>query len=215
MTTLIETAASDGEKAMTREVKAAEKDREKNAEAANPSDGGVLAVALSSDKVSASIEELKEKAFEKLRRDTSNWIKDVIADAVAYAKENSPRDKESLDRALHKTNGSPQPLKESEIATMFATSVWPSLKSRGWKAEVLTEGDSVGKTRYSFDGKDVSPLLSLLRPAPSLIDLSVRLIFYLSSFYLAVLFDRFGFENCVTSLPRTAECDRDNHVIGG
>lgn len=160
LTTLIETASEDGERAMNREVRAAEKDREKTAEAAKPADGGVLAVSLSSEKVTvtASVEELKQKAFEKLSKEASDWMEDVIADAVAYAKEKSPREKEFLNRVLHKTSDSAQPLKQSEIASMFATSVWPSLKSRGWKAEVISEGDSAGKTRYSFEGKDVRML---------------------------------------------------------
>ena len=159
----METAALDADRAMNREVKAAEKDREKAAEAAQPADGGVLAVTPSSDKVATTpIEERKQKAFEKLRTETSDWMKGVFSDAIDYAKENSPREKELIDRVVHKIETS-QPLKQTEIASMFATSVWPSLKNRGWKAEVLAEGESAGKTRYSFDGKDVSrsPLASV------------------------------------------------------
>lgn len=205
MTTLIETASEDGERAMNREVRAAEKDREKTAEAAKPADGGVLAVSLSSEKVTvtASVEELKQKAFEKLSKEASDWMEDVIADAVAYAKEKSPREKEFLNRVLHKTSDSAQPLKQSEIASMFATSVWPSLKSRGWKAEVISEGDSAGKTRYSFEGKDVR-MLTLQRPAGATVVLSIRLTIYCC--HVSVFFNEFGFESCPASLPRIAKC---------
>jgi len=163
LTTLLDTAAGDGEKQMNRELRAAEKVREKAAEAFEPADGGVLANGLPSpEKPKSSIEELKQIAFMKLRLDTASWMEAVIVDAVMYAKEHSPRDKEMLDRVLRKSNDSPQRLNQNDIATMFATSVWPSLKNRGWKAEVISEGASIGKTRYSYDGKDVSGVVFVL-----------------------------------------------------
>ena len=157
----MDSAADDGEKARNRELRAAQKDREKVAEATKPADGGILAASLPSkdpEKPRSTIEELKRIAFEKIRAESSSWMKGVISDAVDFAKENSPREKEVLDRILRKSSDTSAPPKPSNTAAMFATSVWPSLKNRGWKAEVIAEGSSAGKTRYSYDGKDVSPM---------------------------------------------------------
>ena len=161
MFTILDAAVDDAERALSREVKSAEKDREKTAEAAKPADGGVLAAALPPDpdgleKPLPSIDTLKLAAFEKLRNDAAPLMEAAIADAVAFAKENSQRDQTVLARVLRRATESVTTMKKSDIVPLFATSVWPSLKSRGWKAELISEGSSAGKTRYSYNGKDVS-----------------------------------------------------------
>ena len=160
MFTIIDAAVDDAEKALNRELKTAEKDRE-TAEAMKPTNGGVLAASLplNSDgleKPPSSIDTLKRAALEKLLNDTAPWIEAVFTDAVAFAKENSPRDQTVIAQVLRGSTDSVTKMKKSDTDLMFANSIWPSLKSRGWKAEVISAGFYAGKTRYSFKGKDVS-----------------------------------------------------------
>lgn len=162
--TMLETVEDDSEAAKKREAKAAEKVHEESVEPTERIEGGVLAVDRSSDPIVHDVKKLREKAFEKRWRDVSNWMGCVIADAVAFASDNAPREKEQLDKILRKTNESSQPLQRSEIASMFATSVWPSLKSRGWNVDLITDGDAAGKTRYSFQGKEVSKVMCRYKP---------------------------------------------------
>jgi hypothetical protein len=156
LTTLLESADDDVGAAKKRDARTAEKVQEESTEVSKPGNGGVLAVDRSSEVTIEDADKLKQKAFEKHWRDTSNWMGHVLSDAIAFASDHAPREKEQLDRILRKTNGSSHHLQQSKIASMFATSVWPSLKSRGWNAELITEGDTAGKTRYSYLGKEVS-----------------------------------------------------------
>lgn len=79
----------------------------------------------------------------------------VILDATSFAKENEPHAQELVDKVLKKP-----PVSEIETpvdsASIFATNIWPSLKSRGWKALVVADGDRAGKTVYSYGGKEVN-----------------------------------------------------------
>jgi len=154
LTSLLELAEEDGEMAKKREVKAAEKARDEKAES-KPDNGGVLAVDRSSEPEVQDVDQLKRKAFEKHWKASSTWMEQLLVDAIACASEYAPRGKEQINKAFRKYDGSSQPLKQAEVSAMFATSVWPSLKSRGWKAQQITEGDSTFKTRYSFEGEEV------------------------------------------------------------
>jgi hypothetical protein len=154
--TLLETAEEDSEATKKREAKAAEKVRDESAESAKLIEGGVLAADLSTVLTVQDAKNLKQKTFEKHLRETSNWMRHVFSDAVAFASDHTPREKDQLDRILRKTTGSSQPCQQSGNTYMFATSVWPSLKSRGWTSELMTDGNAAGKTRYSFQGNDVS-----------------------------------------------------------
>ena len=151
LTTLLETAEDDANGAKKREERAAEKKQEENGQG----DGGILAVDLSQDGANVGLDaaQLKEKAFQKLLTANESWTKLVIEDAVLFAKENPPRDAETVQKAL-KAGASEKPHLDG-ISFMFAESVWPSLKSRGWKAELLVEGPSTGKTRYTYKDKQV------------------------------------------------------------
>lgn len=159
--TLIESAADDAEKSMSREQRSAAKEREKVVESEAPGNGGVLASAPPETSPFSTIKELRLKAFEKLRDETSEWMKSVLSDAVAYAIENIPREEKSLKSVFRGKNFTSD--NHCDIATMFETSIWPSLKNRGWVANIAVEGESAGSTHYSFQGKDVS----LFQPATS------------------------------------------------
>jgi hypothetical protein len=154
--TLLEAATDDSEASEKREAKAADKAREESVEPGKPIEGGVLAVDRSFETVS-DVKKLVQTAFEKLWRESSNWMQDVLTDATDFASHSIPREQELLDKIHHTGSKSAQPLiKPPDNANMFATSVWPSLKSRGWVAELITDGDSAGKTRYVFQRKEVT-----------------------------------------------------------
>ena len=157
LTTLLETVEEDSEATMKREAKAAEKLRDEKAESSKTEDGGVLAADRSSfEPTVLDVENSKRKSFKKHLREASNFLQHVLSDAVTFASDHTPREKSLLDKILHKTTKSSQLSQQSSGTSMFATSVWPSLKSRGWTAEVMADGNAVGKTRYIYKGKEVS-----------------------------------------------------------
>lgn len=150
---LCEIAQEDAAQSKKRAVRAAEKKRE-NSDSPNPSDGGVLAEAASG----TISQELIQKCFDKLWATNACWASYVFRDALEFARRNEPRDEDILYRALDSTitSGSGTPLKKDEISSLFVQNVWPSLKTRGWKATVLSDGAHEGKTQYSYEGKQVS-----------------------------------------------------------
>jgi hypothetical protein len=144
---LLETADDDAIQAKKREERVAEKKQEESGEAS----AGVLAMDLShnyTDEV-----QLKEKSFEKLWNVNATWAKLALEDAVTFAKASEPRDIDTLKKALMISE--PKKPQQGGVSSTFAENVWPSLKSRGWKAITLTEGPSAGKTRYTYVGKQV------------------------------------------------------------
>ena len=104
--------------------------------------------------------ELIQKCFDKLWAVNACWAASVFDDALIFARSAEPRCEEILSRGLDSTKGSSSgsatPLKQDEISSLFVQNVWPSLKSRGWKASVLSEGPHAGKTQYAYEGKQVS-----------------------------------------------------------
>jgi hypothetical protein len=120
--------------------------------------GGLLALQTSSSNISASLavdsKVAKENIFNAVFRSLAPWVVQALEDATTFAKQNEPR-KEDVLKKLQMMNSTSVP---TEAASMFATNLWPSLKSRGWKADLITEGDRVGETRYSFKDKEVSSI---------------------------------------------------------
>lgn len=162
LTTIIEAAEEEAETIRRREIKERDKAREEEMKGKD-SAGGVLAIDLSLDHDNPDLEELKQKAFTKLWESNSKWIHCLLIDATAYAKEMAPRSKDVIDRILHRGKTSTEQLKNNpDCLTLVAANVWPSLKSRGWKAEMITDGELSGKTRFSKDGKEVSFFLVAL-----------------------------------------------------
>ena len=156
---LCEIAQEDAAQSKKRAVRAAEKKRE-SSDSPNPSDGGVLEAA--SEEVS---QEMIQRCFNKLWATNACWASSVFDDALAFARKSEPRDEDILYRALDSTAipGSGTPLKQDEISSLFVQNVWPSLKTRGWKAAVLSDGPHAGKTQYSYEGKQVrTGLISVL-----------------------------------------------------
>lgn len=144
---ILETADDDAIQAKKREERAAEKKQEESGEVS----AGVLAMDLSQNCIDEA--QLKEKHFEKLWNMNATWAKLALEDAVTFAKANEPRDSDTLKTAL--LISEPQKPQQGGVSSTFAENVWPSLKSRGWKAVLSTEGPSAGKTRYTYVGKQV------------------------------------------------------------
>jgi hypothetical protein len=144
---ILETADDDAIQAKKREERAAEKKQEESGEVS----AGVLAMDLSPNCTDEA--QLKEKYFEKLWNMNATWAKLALDDAVTFAKASEPRNTDTLKAALMISE--PKKPQQGGMSSTFAENVWPSLKSRGWKAVISTEGPSAGKTRYTYVGKQV------------------------------------------------------------
>ena len=159
---LREYAEEDAASTKRRAARAAEKRREAEGPSDNAPQGGVLAQTEPNDEKS---KDLIQKCFNKLWSANSAWAAQVLEDALAYARNSQPRNEALLTRALDQDSSSSVPTSEQEVEQIFGQNVWPSLKTRGWKAEVLTEGPHVGKTQYSFEGKNYYSPQSVLAVA--------------------------------------------------
>jgi hypothetical protein len=150
LTILKELTDDDAQSAIKKGQIAADKSSVKHAEA---TDGGVLAAhALLAGKVEgADMKESRCIIFEKIIRSLQPWLSDLLNDATDYAKLSVPRSQFIIEKVKQINNHSPS----IELASIFATNVWPSLKSRGWKVSLITEGDLTGKSTYSFKDKEV------------------------------------------------------------
>lgn len=145
----------------------AEKEEKQQNENDKPVDGGVLAVASlpvadNEKPEKARLDEgeedneLKKNMFEKTWNANSSWIGSAVEDAVEFAKQNEPRSSQALDKFHLSPGDGTSNRAVFDIGVSFNESVWPSLKGRGWKAEEVDNGALAVKTRYSFEGKNVS-----------------------------------------------------------
>jgi len=157
---LCEIALEDATQTTKRAARVAEKKRESSDSAALP-EGGVLAILQTQDS-GAVKPEVVQHCFKKLWYASESWVTAAFNDALTFARSAEPRDQEALSRGLQSARSagtkSTAPLKKDEISALFSQNVWPSLKSRGWKAVVLSEGPNAGKTQYSYGGKQVSTI---------------------------------------------------------
>ena len=119
--TIWEAARDDAVGAKKRAERAAEKKREQDGEGGNLD---VATDALTSD------DELREASFRKHWHQNLSWVQAVLEDAVAYARTNKARTQDTLDHSKH----------ENKISSLFYSSLWPSLKGRGWKEEAVSHG---------------------------------------------------------------------------
>lgn len=149
--TFLEVAEEDSTQMQKRQERAAEKEREKAAQA--NSDGGVLAEASVSKVTPEDEVILKRKCFSKLWATNISWARHALEDCVSYAKNNDPREQSTLDKVLHRSDAPKKRI--SNVSTLFMESVWPSLKNRGWKGEMRTEGNLAGQVVYKADEKEV------------------------------------------------------------
>jgi len=124
-----------------------EKEAERIAAAANTVEGGVLASPTS---FQFDMKAAQEEVLQKLWQSICDWGNDVLNDAVRYARETTARDTSILRETKDQQEDPSNFFKQR-----FSQSVWPSLRSRGWKADLSNEND---KTIYSFKGSKVCQL---------------------------------------------------------
>lgn len=98
------------------------------------------------------IKEIKEKTLRSVVRSLGRWFGVVLDDAVEKAKGSQPRGKDVVYKLINLSSQDEQ----KDPSSIFATNVWPSLKSRGWKVTIPTEGSQAGKSIYSFKDREVS-----------------------------------------------------------
>jgi hypothetical protein len=137
--TILECAEDDSKSIVKREAKDAERQREKSFEQKN-SEGGVLAVDRS-DTIKVNDSQLKLRdAFQKLWHENSPWMKSVISDSIALSVEDTPQQEK---------------MRDMKVASMFSTSIWPSLKTNGWSSKQVKDERGRVETHYMFQGKAV------------------------------------------------------------
>jgi hypothetical protein len=103
-------------------------------------------------------EQRKLHEFKKVWNESSQWIGNVIKDATNFALLNP-----SHANAQQMCDGSSTLLSRSsapfiaEMEAKFNSTVWPSLKSRGWKSDVFVSKECNARkdTRYFFRGNEV------------------------------------------------------------
>jgi hypothetical protein len=99
--------------------------------------------------------ELAVQAFRKFWDPNADWVTKLVMEVVVYAKDHDPRNEETLMQLMHKKTKS---MDEGGVKILFAKNVWPSLRSRGWKARVAEGGSS--EPQYAYEGKEVRSMSS-------------------------------------------------------
>jgi len=118
-------------------------------------DGGVLAQPASSEELLKRKPELIKAAFKKLWNSNVSWAKLALEDGVAFARTHEPRDQDVIEKALRPSQWRPKQDDSAEIEKQFSVA-WQSLQNRGWKSQPQNSGPNNGKTRYEYEGKQVS-----------------------------------------------------------
>lgn len=124
-------------------------------------DGGVLAEATKTSNTESKIKPKEwyiEQSLKKLWSSHATWLTAALDDALAYAKSATPNSREAIDKAIRRTSTS-----DTDISSRFASEIWPSLKTRGWKASLVSDGINAGKRCYSFEEKKVVLIACLCR----------------------------------------------------
>jgi hypothetical protein len=158
---LREAADEDALNAKRRAERRAEKKREASetdamASTANES-GGVLGSNLDALAGQNDLGELLNVSFKKLVDANASWLTKVMEDATEFAKIHLPRSKNAIKHALQSHDPPSNPAPQS-LQALFAANLWPSLRSRGWTAETIVEGEFSGLRRYAHAGKEVGYL---------------------------------------------------------
>jgi hypothetical protein len=119
-------------------------------------------------------QELAVQSFRKFWDPSADWVTKLVMQVVLYAKDHDPRNAETLAQLMHTKTES---LDESDVKVLFAKNVWPSLRSRGWKARVVEGGP--GEPQYTYEDNEVRELVpfyaaisTLLKPTPLFVNSS-------------------------------------------
>ena len=104
-------------------------------------DASAQPVVLTTDDVGQGQEVSEEASFRKIFNANMVWAQEVLHDAIVYARSFEPRPVKSLNQAQQ----------EDEISASFYSGLWPALKARGWKEEIVGDGK-----RFTFNNFNVS-----------------------------------------------------------
>ncbi|KAK1747456.1 chromodomain-helicase-DNA-binding protein [Skeletonema marinoi] len=94
--------------------------------------------------------DLPQESFEAFLSESESWITKVLADAVAYSKVATSRDKDWVQSVIDGTSAE------------FNENLWPALRTRGWKEE----SDKSGKKVYTYKGNTVKSISAVLDATP-------------------------------------------------
>jgi hypothetical protein len=169
--TLREAADEDALNAKRRAERAAAKKRESDGALApdKQENGGVLGAdsdMLVQEKEADNTQ--LEACFKKLVHSNVSWLNKVVQDASAFAETNSPRSKSALKHAMKSHLPVESSAAQKGAISLFVENIWPSLKTRGWTAEVLNEGEFSGTTCYVHAGRQYLSPHAVLRAVPSI-----------------------------------------------
>jgi hypothetical protein len=152
-----EAADDDALNAKRRAQRKAEKQREASeaeaADAAAKESGGVLGSNLDELADQNDLGEQLSVSFKKLIDANATWLPKALQDATDYAKAHPPRTRNAVARSLR--SHSEGPAAPQSLQTLFAANMWPSLKSRGWTAVSVVDGEFGGTVCYSYSGNEV------------------------------------------------------------
>ena len=79
-------------------------------------------------------------SFQKLWKSHSSWASKALTDGIEFAKTSKPRKNILKDDKSTVKDTAP-------LTSAFNKSVWPALRSRGWKEEVLPSGSKTSSCR--------------------------------------------------------------------
>ncbi len=109
---------------------------------------------------------LPQESFEAFLSENESWIMKTLADALAYSKAATSRDKDWVQSVIDGTSGHKKDKKENpvqlKLSSEFNENVWPALRTRGWKEE----SDKSGKKGYTYKGKTVKSISAVLDVVP-------------------------------------------------
>lgn len=110
--------------------------------------------------------DLPQESFEAFLSENESWIMKALADALAYSKVATSRDKDWVQSVIDGTSDHKKDKKENhtqlKLSTEFNENVWPALRTRGWKEE----SNKSGKKGYTYKGKTVKSISAVLDAVP-------------------------------------------------
>jgi len=113
---------------------------------------------------SADPKDQLRQSLDKLLHENNPWVSKALEDAIAFSKTVPPRDKNFVRDVLDGMYSTKKHSESNEVQSMltevFNESIWPALRSRGWKE---VEGS---KRRFSYQGNTFNSIASVLNILP-------------------------------------------------
>ena len=119
----------------------------------------------SSGKIEKSQDQL-QVSFKKLLSANESWASKALADSLKFSETSPSRDKKFVEDVLSGVHSSRNPVKTNTVqlmlSEMFHDSVWPALRSRGWKKD-----ETNGSThQFTYQGKSFKSITAVLNIMP-------------------------------------------------